>query len=1174
MRISVVTAVVLFWVANSVAHAASPAASNSSTANTNIPATSSDELNEIVVTGSRLETSLLNSTSVVTTYTAQDLAISSALSVADALNKLPQFSDGTNRLQSAICCTVGAGYGDILNLRGLGTNRTLIMLDGVRMPPTQPDGSVDVGILPTALLQRIDIVTGGASANYGSDAVVGVVNYILDSNFTGVKGQFAGGVSRYGDAGSYNASLAAGMPFADNNGHVLVSVQQWANRGIASVDDRPGSFVSQGGNGTLANPYHNVTDAKYGIMTDGGSPFGPIGFLTQTFLPNGTLGPYDHGPVNTGNTVVDQGGNGGRFVNNTYVPNELKDNLFLRLSYDLNPHLHAFVQTTYQDRHTDGAQETNASFIVSKFVATILPGNAYLNPAVAPLVTQPFELGEVYAEMPADVNSTVNTSTITQAGLAGDIVGSWTWDATAVYGYNHLRINDLETYIPYQTAALDAVVGPNGNIVCNVSLTNPGLYPGCTPLNLMGYGNASLAAINYITGNSIGVINNTMKVVNANAKGELFDIWDGPVKGAFGGEVRWQSLQQLSNIDSNVPVDTTGLRGSPPNSLYFQTANFGTTYGTVEVKEIYSEIFAPMLRDLAFAKSMDLDLAYRVTDYSTSGRVETWKVGLLYQPFQDLRLRGSVSRDIRAPSLNELYQGAQITGGINYDPVTGLTNADSLITKGNPNLQPERATTYTAGLTYTPSQLFGFVGTVDYYNIKVKDAIQALTAQQILNDCSATAPAYSSPECALINRPFPPSNTSPGNFPISIDTIPLNIGELDQSGIDAQVNYTGDMSTLVSSWRGSFQLGGIFQYLIDYKSQEEPGAPFIRLAGFGTNERKKGSIYEGYSIGPLSIRVTERFTGRSNRSLPGPTQYYSDYQFWPDLMYTDLSLIYRLKEGIEAFINVDNVFNVENPPYGSDSGLAGFVGSGNRQIYDIVGTYYTAGVRFKLGGDGGARSDVQFFGGAGGAPIIPTSGVYGSMASGLVFTQSDTVNLKQPVLAGGFATAPVVPADISFKTGWALLTTAGYKWDFGLRSELELSTRQSDVNRFNGTGGSGVQENWAAMANVLYDFRFSKRFTPYVGAGLGIDQVHWRYVTQDVDPTFLSQKSVLEWQAIAGVSVPILNNTEVYAEDHYIHVGTTSFVTQPWDPGNGVGSQVTNHNDRSNNLVVGFRYTF
>jgi opacity protein-like surface antigen len=210
-----------------------------------------------------------------------------------------------------------------------------------------------------------------------------------------------------------------------------------------------------------------------------------------------------------------------------------------------------------------------------------------------------------------------------------------------------------------------------------------------------------------------------------------------------------------------------------------------------------------------------------------------------------------------------------------------------------------------------------------------------------------------------------------------------------------------------------------------------------------------------------------------------------------------------------------------------------------------------------------------------GAPGIAKSGLYISLGGGVGLPQSDVVRLKQPVTAGGFAVAPVTPAEVSFKAGEALLIKAGYRWNTGLRTELELSDRRSKVDQFNGTPAArGDQEIWSAIANVLYDFNQLARVTPYLGAGVGVGVVDWRYVTQMADPVFIGNNAAFQWQGIAGLSMPVLTNTELFAEYHYAGVARTHFQSQPWNPELGVGSQVTDHHDRSSNFFVGVRYTF
>jgi opacity protein-like surface antigen len=580
----------------------------------------------------------------------------------------------------------------------------------------------------------------------------------------------------------------------------------------------------------------------------------------------------------------------------------------------------------------------------------------------------------------------------------------------------------------------------------------------------------------------------------------------------------------------------------------------------------------PLLKDQRLAKSLTLDLAGRYTDYSTSGGVETWKAGLAYQPIPDLALRASVSRDIRAPDLNALYEGRTATTSSTPDPFTGVSSGFLQVTTGNPNLKPERALTETFGFTYTPSPLPGFTATADYYNIRIDDAIEVVSAPQELQDCYASGPAYNSPYCSLIIRPYPISNTSPANYPTEIITDPVNVSVFEQSGIDFTPNYIGQLSALNSSWSGTYQIGATAQFLLSGNETPALGLPSFSTAGYGTNQRIKGSVVLGLNHGPVSVHVTNRFTGISSRAIPGSapnTQVYGDNPDWPNRVYTDLDVTYRIREGIDAFFHVKNLFDVLGPFYGTYF-AAGFSSSTNPEIYDLIGTTFTAGVRMRLGAGSGETHSAEY-----NLPVVSATGLYASLGAGIDMVQSQNFRLRQPVLSGGFATAPTANANVGFTTGGMVMPTLGYKWDGGLRTEFEFSSSLSGISSFNdGPNPTGHQETFGLMGNVLYDFKTGASFTPYVGAGIGAGVVRWRYVTGDVDPQFLDSHIGFQWQGIAGISRPVFDHTEAYLEYHYVRDSSGSFESHPWMPALGIGSLASDYKATSSEVILGLRYTF
>jgi outer membrane receptor protein involved in Fe transport len=498
-------------------------------------------------------------------------------------------------------------------------------------------------------------------------------------------------------------------------------------------------------------------------------------------------------------------------------------------------------------------------------------------------------------------------------------------------------------------AALDAVRDPSGNIVCRVTLTNPGLYPGCVPLNVLGEGTASPAALDYVTGTSEYEANNKMDSAQASISGDLFEGWAGPVSFAFGGEYRKASLVQTSNSDPTIPTDFTGLRGVVNSGrLRFGVLNVGTAKGSYEVKELFGELNVPVLRDSAIG-SLELNGAARYTHYSTSGGVTTWKLGGVFDPVDGVRFRTTVSRDIRAPTLFELFSGQTSTVITFADRLTGSQATSQQVSGGNPNLTPEIAKTFTAGIILQPSVIPGLNFSADYFNIKISDAIGTpFSAFQTVDLCYASN--FTSQLCNQIVRPLGASNPDPSNTPSQVFTNLQNISQLGLSGIDFELSY----GRPVGNGRITARIQATRQ--ITFNQAVAPGQPVVAYVGTADfNDvqfplplpKWRGAINLGYESDHFSINVQERLIGgydRSHLQVVVPNRV-------PAVGYTDLSLTYKLRTSfagqIELFGTVNNLFDKKAPliPVTRTPGLTVPT---IRSTYDVVGTYITVGARVKM----------------------------------------------------------------------------------------------------------------------------------------------------------------------------------------------------------------------------------
>jgi outer membrane receptor protein involved in Fe transport len=910
------------------------------------------EVGEVIVTGSRIVRNGYQSPTPVTVLTAQELAEKSPGNIPDALNQLPQFVRSYSQYTGKHTST-NFPIGNFLNLRGLGTTRSLILFDGQRVPPTSYDGSVDINTLPQFLIQRVDIVTGGASAAYGSDAVVGVVNFVLDKKFEGLKASAQVGQSNYGDAESYKVAVAAGHSFFDDRLHLLGSAEAYRNEGVPSRLARPpydDRYVLTG-TGTAANPYTLNDNVRYNSVSFGGLiRSGPL--AGYTFLPNGDIKPFDKGTP-TGSAGLQIGGDGGYFADSTLAGSLRTDQLFGRASFDLTPKTEIYGQVSYgESRNTFyGAGQYN--FAPSSAAITIFSDNAFLLPSIRDRLgsTSSFLLGRIANDFPKYLNSSLNDSIYTSVGINSGFGKTWKWGLNYSHGDSRLRGKSYEGENRKLFAAVDAVRDPQGNIVCRVTLTNPGLYPGCVPLDLFGEGAPSQQALQYVLGQSEYEAVNKVDIVSANITGDPFSLWAGPVSVAFGAEFRKQHLVQTSNSDHGEPLDFTGIRGVPTNAVGFNLLNMSSASGSVNVKEAYGEVVVPLLVDKPFVHRLELNSAFRLTDYSTSGTVNTWKIGLNYEPNDELKLRATVSRDIRAPSLYELYNGGQVVFISFNDIHTGTTSVLGIRTAGNPDLKPEIGSTLVGGVVYSPHWLPGFTASIDAYEILINDAIAQTNQSQQNLDCELSGGKSS--VCNLITRPLPFSDTSPANFPTGIRVAPQNLSKIYQTGVDFESSYSLPLDRLRSSWNGDLDFRLLLTYMPTVNTKLDAKSATVRSGGYYGNPKLRGNFTVDYRNGPFHLGAQARMTGKFLLATGENTEVYKDHGYAPNVVYVDLTGSYDFKafgaKNTEAFITINNLFN-RIGPIRVDRGQSnpGLSYPTLREYYDFVGRYVTVGVRFRM----------------------------------------------------------------------------------------------------------------------------------------------------------------------------------------------------------------------------------
>ena len=934
---------------------------------------SKDELAEVVVTGSRVITNGNDSPTPVTVLSVEQLLEANPGPISQALAMMPALLGPPNQgMQS------GTNVQAVINLRGMGGARNLILFDGHRLTPTTGGGGVDTNLIPTMLLKRVDIVTGGASAVYGSDAVSGVVNYIVDDNFNGMKITAQGGVSTYSDDRTYNLGIALGAPVFGVRGHVEFGYQNYNDPGIACRCDRawgrglwsmqgsvPGSTASAG---TAANPWLLYSNSRFNVTNNGGVI--NSGVLTGLqFAQNGVLSPFVHGAP-TGSTQVEIGGDGGYYTTYSAFGLQNTDQGMGRFDFRFTDAMKGYVEvidSTVLNENTQANAEVRSravgynnaylSSIQSNYRA-LLPAGLQSGAAALGSINAAgsFNYSRIFTadQMPGPVLWARGKQMLVLAGLSGSW-GRYHWD----FGYEHSDSTTTTTN-PYNIsngrlfAAMNAVVNPaNGQVVCNAALINPSVYGDCVPLNLFGPTATNRASYNYIQQRTQYAPRYVMDDGTLSLTGSPLSAPAGPVEMALSADWRRVSYRVISSLNSKDTVNCGGIQFNcaATTPVFNSTVTASFPKASLGVSELAYEAQVPLLKDRSLAKSMGFNGAVRYTNYDASGVVWTWKLGMTWALNDALSLRVARSRDIRAPSIQNLYAPASVGVSNITDIHTGFIGNVTSINQGNPDLKPEKADTWTVGYVWTPRFIDGFSLTMDGYRINMVDALNGLSPNLPPAQTACELSNGTSPICAAYIRPLPFSDRSLANAPTAIISSTLNTGGLLAYGIDTEIDY----SRAIAGHRFTARLLANYQphliYDLGPSGMLDIGGAADGIAGLYNTPSLKGLLQLNVQVtGSLSTSVQARY--RNALKQNGSPAIVFAMGKVPPIAYTDMTLNYRMHPArgeLEMFFNVKNVLNQQPVPYAVVGGASQLGSLGGYVVGDdVLGRYYTAGLRFKL----------------------------------------------------------------------------------------------------------------------------------------------------------------------------------------------------------------------------------
>ena len=993
----------------------------------------------IVVTGSRLATTGMETPVPVTAVQADELEAMDPSSLIASVSQLPQFYGNQTPNNSAFFTRSGTGT---LNLRGLGVNRTLTLLNGRRFPSSSAFGGVDVNVFPEAMIKGIETVTGGASAAYGTDAVAGVTNFLLDTEFEGLEASVQGGITSRGDNESFDAELAWGIRLGDR-GHLLVSGAYAKTEGIHSYEGRDW-YQSWGAiqvGGVWAD-YPNVVSSNGSFDGIIESPNALIDNLQ--FRPDGSYAPFVLGAPSTGGVGTagarTSGGSGDDLGGSpsevfTLWPDTERYSVFAYGDYELTDSFTVFAQFVRGWNRQWQYNTPRGSLFGQPTGITIFQDNAFLPDALRTTMQNnniaSFNLRRMGSI--EDIGQSYFQDWVTQnvgtvgfsAEIAGDgFLGGWNVDGYYQYGRSKRVWDQYALRIDRIFAAVDAVRDPGGNIVCRVSLDPEGAaaFPGCQPLNLFGRGNASAGAVDYVLGNDPGVSISTplyfanlgltgetldytttdakrnittfdQHLAEISARGDLFDNWAGTVSMALGASWRKESIYQVvqdqANQQSNhdgayhpcslATAATLGLRGlSAPdcnNTVAHQFSKVSNIQGKTTVKEAFGEVLFPLVRDLPWMQSAVLNVAGRWADYSGAGTIWAYKGGLDLQITDEFRVRGTYSRYVRAGNLSERFDK---TGGAGNVLDTRITAADTaacqiatpalnctntynvtIFSGGNPNIQPEEADTFTAGVVIQPTSMPGFSASVDWFQVKIDDAIATVGTNEVARRCLQDQEQLF---CDLITFE---GTTDAGAYPkmILVGNQFVNVAQSRVEGIDVELGYRSNLSLFGGDEAISTRLFGTV--LIDRSDIGATGAEtrFSGLTGLAPDTGGPGQFPTfkatgnlTYSNGPFRAFFQGRLIGSGRRAhrIGGANAVeglnIADNSV-PAVFYLDTRLSYELEIGssdVEVFVAATNLLDKDPPVTATYSAFLGYSGQVNTQLFDVLGRRFTAGVKFKL----------------------------------------------------------------------------------------------------------------------------------------------------------------------------------------------------------------------------------
>ena len=970
------------------------------------PATTADNsentpvVQEVIVTGSRIPQPNLTSTSPIQVVGSQEIKQQGATDAIQMLQLLPQnfqgastdFSNTSNALSSAGGLTTA-------DLRGLGPQRTLVLIDGRRLgsadPNTlNPNPAPDLDQIPLGLVDRVEVVTGGASAVYGSDAIAGVVNFIMKKNFEGVQVDGQWGTNLYDNHNSYmqQAATEAGFPTNTSSGH------DGQNKQFSLI---AGTNIADGkGNITAYFEYRNVQPVSFAARDYTACELVSGLDLASSGVPNTCIGSGNSNHFGIGKNTYSVIGNQllppaegssppSSFNSNPYIDLSREDqryNAGFMAHMDVNDAIRPYMEFSFMNDKTTTQVAPSGLFYPAGNVTTAsIPGvggqnlvncnNPLLSAQEASIICAAgntvtvngvqsgvVDIGRRNIEGGARVAYYDHTNYRGVVGAKGDVGEGWTYDAYGQYYYTNLY-NSNSGYLDYSKVDNALQVGPNGACL-NAAAA------GCVPYNIWTQGAVTPDQLAYLTTAGTGDGAVTQRILHADMTGDLGQYG---IKSPFASDgvgVNFGYEHRSERLDWNPDsAELSGLLAGFSGAVVPIHNGYAVSEGFVEAR-------APIAQNMTGVKDLSVDAGYRYSNYTTAGHTNAYKFEVQYAPIEDARLRASFERAVRAPNIIELFTppaygqqsflgvdpcaGANPTAPLAQCLHTGVTAAQygnipqcvsdqcGQITGGNAALKPEVANTYTVGLTLTPTMLPNFNASIDFYNIDIKNVITTVSGGYLFGQCLDTGdPTY----CSQIVRnhvtgALTGATVAGGGYIVQTSQ---NVAEEIVRGIDFQSAYKYN---LPQGW-GSLSANFSGSYLLDWLTTPGPGQHQYNCAGlFGAtcnttvNPRWRHVLRLNYDT-PFHtlVSVQWRFISKvgADNNDPDPSLFgreegaYDPYNAHiPNMSYIDLSAIYTIRDGLSIRAGINNLFNKDPPIVGVD--YTGGAGTPNTfPTYDLLG---------------------------------------------------------------------------------------------------------------------------------------------------------------------------------------------------------------------------------------------